>query len=62
MSKGRKAQSSAEKSYGGIQKEIDIFRKTPKNYDDYFKGINVPEVPDNPNANCFCVGMDKEIK
>jgi len=45
MSKGRKAQSSAEKSYGGIQKEIDIFRNTPKNYKDYFKGISVPDVP-----------------
>ena len=45
MSKGREAHSSAEKSYGGIQKEIDTFRKAPKNYDDYFTGISVPEVP-----------------
>jgi hypothetical protein len=45
MAKGREAASSAEKSRGGIQKEIDTFRNTPKNYSDYFKGISVPEVP-----------------
>lgn len=43
MARGRQAASSAEKSRGGIQAEIENYK--PLSSEDYDKGITMPEGP-----------------
>jgi hypothetical protein len=43
MSKGRKAQGSAEKPVSGIQAEIENYK--PLSSEDYDKGITMPDGP-----------------
>jgi hypothetical protein len=43
MAKGRQAASSAEKSRGGIQAEIENYK--PLSSEDYDKGITMPDGP-----------------